>query len=364
MSISAFDPVYALQPQLLTALGSGTAFWEDLCLGKSGLTPLCQTFPDWFPEDQRKVGALPIENNGSRLKAILDRLFTLFDDSLWPLIDGIYAATSLGDLIGKHAGAPQTVIREKMGRHDAVLNIISSACSSGSDALSLASLAIRAKQADVLLVLAVDSLCPAKLSHHITFGTQSPTQGRPFDLKRDGTSFGEGGAFCLLANARGVERLKKTPLAEIFGVGFSCDGYDITVPEPTGKWAALAIERATSKSFIPDYINAHGTGTLLNDAAESKALRSSFDTSRCLVSSTKGATGHCLGAAGLIEAIIAMLALKTGQIPPTAGLEILDPSLELSPILQTHQVQKPIQTALSVTFGFGGVNSAIAMRKV
>ncbi len=363
MSTSAFDPVYALHPQVLTALGSGNEFWRNLCLGRSGLTPLCKTFPDWFPEDHRKVGALPVEKNDSRLQTVLDRLFSLFDDSLWPLIDGIYAATSLGDLIGKHAGAPEKAIQKKIHQHKTDLRIISSACSSGSDALSLAALAIRAKQADVLLVLAVDSLCPAKLSHHITFGTQSPTQGRPFDLKRDGTSFGEGGAFCFLASARGVERLKKTPLAEILGVGFSCDGYDITVPEPTGKWAALAIERATSNSFVPDYINAHGTGTLLNDAAESKALRSSFDTSHCLVSSTKGATGHCLGAAGLIEAIIAMLALETGQIPPTAGLEILDPSLELSPIPQTHQIQKPIQTALSVTFGFGGVNSAIAMRK-
>ena len=166
-----------------------------------------------------------------------------------------------------------------------------------------------------------------------------------------------------LASPRGLDRLKEIPVAEILGVGFSCDGYDITVPDPTGKWAALAIERAKSKSFVPDYINAHGTGTLLNDAAESKALRSSFDMSRCLVSSTKGATGHCLGAAGLIETMIAMLALNTGRIPPTAGLEILDPALEFTPVNQTDQIQKPIQTALSVTFGFGGVNSAITMKK-
>jgi 3-oxoacyl-(acyl-carrier-protein) synthase len=363
MSISASDPVYALCPEVLTALGSGAPFWEALCLGKSGLIPVCQTFPDWFPNDQRNVGALSLDHCESRLQALLDRLLSYFDDRFWPLIDGIYAATSLGDLIGKYAGAPHLAIQERMRQRHAPLHIVSSACSSGSDALSLATLAIRAKQADVLLVLAVDSLCPAKLSHHITFGTQSPTRGRPFDLRRDGTSFGEGGAFCLLASQRGLDRLKEIPFVEILGVGFSCDGYDITVPDPTGQWAAMAIERAKPKSFVPDYINAHGTGTLLNDAAESKALRSSFDVSRCLVSSTKGATGHCLGAAGLIEAVIAMLALNTGRIPPTAGLEILDPALELTLVHQNDQIQKPIQTALSVTFGFGGVNSAITMKK-
>ncbi len=364
MPTSAFEPVYALHADVLTALGSGAQFWENLCSGQSGLAPLCQIFPDWFPEDHRKVGALPWEESDSRLLMILDRLLALFDDRFWPFIDGIYAATSLGDLIGKYAGAPHLALQEKMSRCSAALHIVSSACSSGSDALSLAALAIRSKRADVILVLAVDSLCPAKLSHHVMFGTQSPTQARPFDLNRDGTSFGEGGAFCLLASKRGLERLQETPLAEILGVGFSCDGYDITVPDPTGKWAALAIERAKPPSFLPDYINAHGTGTLLNDAAESKALRLSFDLSPILISSTKGATGHCLGAAGLIEAIIAMLALKTGQIPPTAGLNTLDPALGFNPISQEDQIQKVIQTALSVTFGFGGVNSAVTMRKV
>ena len=303
------------------------------------------------------VGALSLKD--PRLESILECLWALFD--VCP-VDGIYAATSLGDLIGKGAGRPQeiifTFIRNKLP-FDCPIRIFSSACSSGSDALSMGYLAIQAKRADILLILAADSLCPAKLAHHIALGTQSPTRARPFDRNRDGTSFGEGGAFLILANARGVERLKKHPIAEVTGVGFSCDGYDITMPDPSGKWAACAISQCLKGQ--PNYINAHGTGTILNDLAEAKALHAAVDLSSCLISSTKGAIGHCLGAAGLIEAVICIKALQSGLAPPTAGLQQIDPALGLRPIQEG--VHADLQTALSVTFGFGGVNSAISFRR-
>jgi hypothetical protein len=368
MSISASNSiynelrsVYILHSQVLTALGTGASFWTALCEGKSGLRPLCEVFPKWFPGDQRSVGALKIEQSESRLKVILSQLLSLFNANFWPFIDSVYAATSLGDLIGESAGAPQEVIQKAIQKP---VRIISSACSSGSDALSLGTLAIRAGKADVLLILAVDSLCPAKLAHHIALGTQSPTRARPFDKERDGTSFGEGGAFLILANARGVEKLKQIPEAEILNVGFSCDGYDITIPDPTGQWAALAIRQSLNKGIKPDYINAHGTGTIFNDLAESKAFLSTLDLSNSFVSSTKGALGHCLGAAGLIESIISIRALQTGFIPPTAGLRKIDPSLGFKPLIETDRVRASLQTALSVTFGFGGVNSSITMRKI
>lgn len=217
MSTSAFSPVYVLHSEVLTVLGSKDSFWQDLCAGKSGLRPLCETYPDWFPKDERHVGALAMEEGGSRLEVILERLLSLFDDRLWESIDSVYAATSLGDLIGSYAGAPQKIIRNACKKP---VHTVSSACSSGSDALSLGTLAIRAGKADILLILAIDSLCPAKLSHHIALGTQSPAKARPFDLHRDGTSFGEGGAFLILASEKGLDRLQLKPEAKILKVGY------------------------------------------------------------------------------------------------------------------------------------------------
>lgn len=360
MQASAFEPVYAVCGEVITVLGSKNSFWQALCEGKSGLRPACEAFPDWFADKQNAVGALSIEESESRLEVISDRLLAMLEDRIF---DRIYAATSLGDLIGKWAGYPQHVLTSCLQKWEVQgsIRIISSACSSGSDALSLGYLAVCAKQADLVLVLAVDSLCPAKLAHHIALGTQSPTRARPFDLVRDGTSFGEGGAFLILANEKGLSRLKKLPQAEVIGVGFSCDGYDITVPDPSGQWAARAIARC---NCVPEYINAHGTGTVLNDLAEARALLSACDLSNCFISSTKGAIGHCLGATGLIEAIVCMQVLHTGKIPGTVGLKEVDPILGFTPLIQGRLIEKQLETALSATFGFGGVNSAVSLRKI
>ncbi len=361
MATLAAKTVYALSSEVVTSLGSGQHFWQALCQGKSGLRPVCEVFPRWFPSDTRAVGALPLDlDEGGRFEAILRNLLGCMDQKIFSLVDKIFVGTSLGDLIGDQAGYPQQVIKQLIPKE---AEIVTSACCSGSDALSLGVLTIKAGKADLVLVLAVDSLCPAKLANHIALGTQTSTRATPFDVDRNGTSFGEGAGFLLLASPKGLEKIKETPEVEIVGVGFSSDGYDITIPDPSGRWGAHAIRQAVGGS-IPDYINAHGTGTLLNDLAEAKALKLCFDLSRCLVSSTKGALGHCLGAAGLIEAIIAIKALTTGQIPPTAGLKEVDPLLGFSPLAESTQTKAPIETALSVTFGFGGVNSAIFMKRV
>lgn len=363
MDKSAFKSVYAVAPNVLTALGSGETFWQALYRGESGLSPVSAVFPEWFPDDNRHVGALSLEKSPSRLEQILERTLSLIDPTLFDNVDLVFAATSLGDLIGPYAGQPHKLIEEKIAERAPALRgkiqIVSSACSSGSDALSLGFLALQSGQAQTALILAVDSLCPAKLAHHIALGTQSPTRARPFDLRRDGTSFGEGGASLILAATEGLSRLSLTPRAEVLGVGFSCDGHDITVPDPTGKWAAAAIRYALTKPQGSLYINAHGTGTPLNDQAEAKALLSTLDLSRCYLSSTKGAFGHCLGATGLMEAIIAIETLATGKIPCTAGLEHTDPTLKISPLPQGPAQHAIVEHALSVTFGFGGVNSAL-----
>ena len=360
----ALQKIYVAAPEVVTVLGSGDSFWSALCRGESGLKKACDAFPQWFCNDARYVGAMPLSDGTSRLDQVIGLLLERINPRLFAEVQLIYAATSLGDLLGPHAGRPHELIRERLSTQPDRFSIVSSACSSGSDALSLGYLALKSNAADSALIIAADSLCPAKLAHHIALGTQSPTRARPFDQNRDGTSFGEGGASLLLATEQGLARLGYEPKAELKGVGFSCDGYDITVPDPTGQWAADAIRSAMPELKESLYVNAHGTGTQLNDHAEAKALRAVLDVSRCKISSTKGAIGHCLGATGLIEAIVAVQALATGKIPCTAGLAQIDPLLELPVLSEGPALEERVNQALSVTFGFGGVNSAIFFERV
>lgn len=368
MRKSGSEKVYAANPEVVTVLGSGESFWNALCQGESGLTPVFQTFPDWFAEDKRYVGVLPLAKEPSRFEQILDRIFARIDPKLFLAVDKIFIATSLGDLIGPFAGKPQQPIRECLKRLDPELlsktMIVSSACSSGSDALSLGFLSLKNRVNDTALIIAADSLCPAKLANHIALGTQSPTRCRPFDIGRDGTSFGEGAASLLLATSDGLARLGCHPLAELLGVGFSCDGYDITAPDPTGRWAATAISQTLPTNHEPIYVNAHGTGTTLNDQAEAKALRQALDLSRCWISSTKGALGHTLGATGLIEANVAILSIVRGKIPGTTGNKEIDPSLGLHIVPAGKAFDQQVNQALSVTFGFGGVNSTALFQRI
>lgn len=190
----------------------------------------------------------------------------------------------------------------------------------------------------------------------------------PFDSKRNGFVIGEGAGTMVLeeyehAKARGAEIL-----GEICGYGATCDAYHVTAPEPAGQGATkcilLAIEEAGMEGDRGVYINAHGTGTELNDIMETKAIKNAFgDTARdVLISSTKSMTGHTLGAAGAIEAIAAMLALNEGIIPPTIGL--IDPDAECDldyvPLKARHA---DIRWALSESFGFGGHNACVAFKK-
>jgi len=368
MHKSGSEKVYVANPEVVTVLGSGESFWNALCRGDSGLSTAAEAFPNWFPGDTRYVGALTLTEEPTRFEQILDRVFERIDPKLFFSVEKIYIATSLGDLIGPYAGKPQRPIQKQLEQLDPKLSaktmIVSSACSSGSDALSLGFLALKSGAADSALVIAADSLCPAKLAHHIALGTQSPGRCRPFDPGRDGTSFSEGGASLLLATAKGLSKLGCEPIVEVTGVGFSCDGYDITAPDPSGRWAAAAITHALPKNPGSIYVNAHGTGTLLNDQAEAKALQSALDLSRCWVSSTKGAIGHSLGATGLVEAIVAILSLARGKIPGTTGNREADSSLSLQIVRAGNALNQQVDQSLSVTFGFGGVNSAAFFQRI
>lgn len=189
---------------------------------------------------------------------------------------------------------------------------------------------------------------------------------RPFDRDRDGFVAGEGAAVLLLEDLEHARARGATVHAELVGYGASADASHITQPEPGGRGARLCIERALRKAgrgpADVGYVNAHGTGTELNDAAESRALRAVFGEhiEHVPVSSTKSMTGHLIGAAGALEAMVCVLAIRDGFLPPTINLDNPDPECDLNHVAHVGRAAQP-RLALSTSFGFGGHNSCLAV---
>ncbi len=196
-----------------------------------------------------------------------------------------------------------------------------------------------------------------------------PTKAsRPFDISRDGFVMGEGAGVIILEDIDHAKRRGAKIYAEIVGHGASSDAHHITAPHPVGEGAARCMKMALSSSGISPsdigYINAHGTSTPLGDIAETKAIKSTFGkhAHKLSVSSTKSMTGHLLGAAGGIETIFCIKALELGIIPPTINLDNQDPLCDLN-YTPNKAVQKEFSYALNNSFGFGGTNSSIILKR-
>jgi len=189
---------------------------------------------------------------------------------------------------------------------------------------------------------------------------------RPFDQARDGFVMGEGAGIVILESRAHAERRGATPLVRVAGCGASADAFHATAPPEDGGGAALAMSRAIADAGIEPamigHLNAHGTSTPLNDIAETRALRAVFGAALpgLAVASTKGVTGHLLGAAGAVEAILASLALREGLIPPTANLTVQDPDIELD-VVHGEPRQRALTAVLSTSMGFGGQNAALVL---
>jgi 3-oxoacyl-[acyl-carrier-protein] synthase II len=203
----------------------------------------------------------------------------------------------------------------------------------------------------------------------LSLRNEAPSESsRPFDLNRDGFVVGEGAAALVLENYEHAKRRGAHVYAELAGYGLSSDAYHITAPAREGEGAARAMAMALKSAKINvddvDYINAHGTSTKANDIAESAAIETVFGAHarKLAVSSTKGVTGHCLGAAGAIEAVFTVLALRDGVVPPTANYSTPDPECRLDYTPNTPR-QRRIRYALSNSFGFGGQNACLAFRE-
>ncbi|HEV8681339.1 MAG TPA: beta-ketoacyl-ACP synthase II [Actinomycetota bacterium] len=192
---------------------------------------------------------------------------------------------------------------------------------------------------------------------------------RPFDADRDGFVLAEGASVLVLEELERARARGATIYAEVAGYGASADAHHITAPEPGGSGAVLAMQAALSDADEPaeavDYINAHGTSTPLNDAAETRAIKKTLGehAHRVMVSSTKSVTGHLLGAAGGIEAAVCALAIHTGTVPPTMNYETPDPECDLD-YVPNEARKAEVRLALSNSFGFGGQNAVVALRKI
>lgn len=232
--------------------------------------------------------------------------------------------------------------------------VISTACSSGAKAYASAARLIALGVIDAAVVGGVDSLCLTTLYGFNALELLSPEICRPWDAQRNGLSLGEGASFALL------QRDAAEPVGWLLGCGESSDGHHMSAPHPEGAGAALAMRAALAQSGLDagavDYVNLHGTATPNNDAAEDLAVCAVFGR-EVPVSSTKGATGHTLGAAGAIESAITLLALQDGLVP--AGLNLREPDPALQANYQQRPLRRPLRAAANNSFGFGGSNACL-----
>ncbi|MFY9328621.1 MAG: beta-ketoacyl-[acyl-carrier-protein] synthase family protein [Georgfuchsia sp.] len=237
--------------------------------------------------------------------------------------------------------------------------VVSTACSSSAKVFAAAARMIACGLIDAAVVGGVDSLCLTTLYGFNSLELLSPQPCRPYDVERNGISIGEGAAFALLEP---VDATTTNDDVLLLGSGESSDAYHMSAPHPEGRGAHMAMSAALCSAGLAaadiDYINLHGTATPSNDAAEGRAVGDLFGA-RVPCSSTKGATGHTLGAAGALETIIAALALRNSLMPGSCNTRQLDPALSLDYLLAPRRSE--LKHVLSNSFGFGGSNCSLIL---
>ena len=249
-----------------------------------------------------------------------------------------------------------------------------SSCSSGAEAIGQAWNLVRNGEVDIALAGGAEApICPIAIAgfnscHALSHRNDDPKRAsRPFDSERDGFVMGEGSAILVLESLESVSRRDAQVLAEMVGYGATSDAYHVTQPAPEGEGAARAIHLALKSAGVEpgeiDYINAHGTSTLMNDSVETLAMKTVFGeyAYNVRISSTKSMTGHLLGAGAALEAAISVVALGKGQIPPTINLDTPDPECDLDYTPNVAR-QADLKTVMSNALGFGGHNSSLIFR--
>ena len=242
--------------------------------------------------------------------------------------------------------------------------ILANACASGTNAIGHAFECVHSGKYERVLTGGYDALSELVFVGFDSLQAATPEKCRPFDRDRTGMVLGEGAAILALENLERAQAREARILGEIIGYGISTDNFHLTQPDPSGEGPRQAMERALAEAGISaqaiDYVNAHGTATPFNDAAEGKAIAEVF--AHVPISSTKGMMGHSLGAAGAIEALFCLLALENQFLPPNINFRAGDEDIDLDVVANTSRPAK-VDIVLSNSFGFGGTNASIVMKK-
>ena len=275
-------------------------------------------------------------------------------------------------IIGNEAAAQVAIAKGYRGPSLTV----STACSSGGDAISTACMLLMSGQADAVLAMGTESaLSPLFIlglssAHALSTNNDNP-QGasRPFDKDRDGFVIGEGGGALVIETEENAKKRGATILAELAGFSNCTDGYHVTSPHPEGIGAIFCMDKAIEHAGLivedVDYINTHGTSTGMGDPIETNAIAELFGdhAKEMAVTSTKGATGHMMGAGGITEAITCIQCIRTGVVPPTLNLDELDEKCAPLNYVPGKAMEKEVKVAMSNSFGFGGQNSSVIFRE-
>lgn len=257
-------------------------------------------------------------------------------------------------------------IAKEYGLNSAALTI-SNACASGTNAIGIAYNEICRGNIDTAIAGGYDTMCEFTFAGFNSLQAVTQALCRPFDKNRDGLALGEGAGILLLEEMSHALSRNADIIAEIIGYGESSDAFHMTAPEPNGNGASLALSRALNSAGISagdvDYINAHGTGTLYNDAMEARAIQKVFGSAskNIPVSSVKSMIGHLLGGAGTVEAVAAIMAMNEGILPPNINYKTPDPECCLNIVDKSGQ-KASIKRVVSNSFGFGGANAVIVLQ--
>lgn len=311
-------------------------------------------------QEDAEVGVYFGSSTGGMLEC--ERFFDSF-------LRGRWRSARLRDLASQQVNAPGDSVARWLGVTGPV-RTFSSACSSGALALGASLEAVRSGEVDVAVAGGSDSLCQLTYAGFNALRSVDEVPCRPFRAGREGMSFGEGSAVLILEPLERVLERGATPLAELAGAGSACDAHHMTAPDPSGEGAAAAIEAALRDAGLPadevGFVNAHGTGTPLNDAAEFRALQRVFGerAGEIPLTATKALLGHLLGSAGAIEAVATVLCLRERELHPVPNCPHgADPELPVALVVDRPLPLPEIRAAVSTSLAFGGSNAALVFSR-
>lgn len=363
----------------LTSLGAGLdSLWQSLLDGETGIAPVTRfDCKNYVSNYAACIDGLDAPANGSLLDSILARLAEQLGDL--PADCRLLVASTKGEVdlltetCRQQGEIPATVvaapfvekIAQQFGIESSAINI-NAACASSTLAVARAAAQIAAGDAEAVLVYAADLVSEFVFSGFSALQALSDQPCRPFDANRNGLTLGEAGVALLLTSEAAAKRLNKTPYAYVSGWGMANDAHHVTAPARDGNGLILACQQALKKADIASSeiaaINAHGTGTIYNDAMELTAFNAIFSTEIPPMHGMKGSLGHCLGAAGGVEIAVGCKALQQQMIPATIGCQEAETAAQGQIKSEAQKISGDY--ILSTNSGFGGINAAVVLQGV